>query len=978
MNIQSYLKGAVAPIAIVAAFVGQQAFAQEATPAASDEGEVIIVTGSRIQTAVPTTVAPVQVLSEDVIESTGAINIQETLLRNPAFGTPTFSRNNSAFNTSGAGLATVDLRNLGIDRTLVLIDGRRVVSGVPGSAAVDLNMIPTQMLERVEVLTSGSGSAIYGSDAVAGVVNFIMKDDFEGIELTGQTGITEVGDSFTVDTGVLMGGNFDNGRGNATVFFGYSSEGAAFKRDHRTEWGRSNIDNRSAIFIGGDIFEAQEPFFSGYNLQGTYFSDNIAWTYGPNGGPLQPCTTTNGTTCGGGAGTGPTGFNRTAYRYLAVPVERYMMNLNAHYDITDSITGFLQGSFQSTNARSNIEPFPWDTLTSGTQYANGQMPIETLFEGVVYRNPYVPDAIFDDASDTDGDGLRDIFVQKRLGDFGPRASKSTQNTFRMVGGLRGDLTENWSWEAFANYGQSDVTQSGTGQINVTNFRFSQQIVPDGLGGYMCADPSARAVGCVPANVFGLNSFSPEAVAYLEAPSSYQAVQKQTQVGGNITGTVPSFWGASDIGVTVGTEYRREAQDSRWDALQTAGLNGGNALPPTTGSFDLYEFYGETLLPIITDGFIHDLTVRGAARYSHYSTVGGTFSWNAGAELAPIEDIRFRAMYAETVRAPNIGELYEGLSQDFPTVLDPCEGVTATSQGTIDTNCRANAGVMANINANGAFLVTQADQQGVTSFSGGNPNLGEEKGKTWTAGVIINPRSIDALRNLTLTVDYFNINIKDAIVETPLQFIMDQCYGQGVQSFCDFVVRRPVQQGPNSAGSLDQVNTSSTNSGGLKTSGIDVTINYAHDFDIGNMPLQANFNLAYTHLLTGEVTPLPGSDPDIFEGEVGSARDRFTFNTAVGTDDWRLSLTGTYIGASWIDDQFDGYQVYKLHPEFYLDAQVRFFVNEKMEFFVGADNLLDNDPIYFGTIPGSTTGQDSDTGTYDPLGRRFYAGAKLSF
>lgn len=978
------LRAGVAPLVLGFAIASAPAFAQDTTAqdATADEPEgAIIVTGSRIQTAVPTTVAPVQVIGENLLESSGAINVQETLLKNPVFGVPTFSRTANAFNTSSAGAATVDLRNLGIDRTLVLIDGRRVVSGIPGSSAVDLNMIPTQMLERVEVLTSGSGSAIYGSDAVAGVVNFILKDDFEGIELNAQSGISEEGDNFTLDTGVLMGGNFADGRGNATVFFGYSQQGAVYKRDHRTEWGSSAIDSLSAIFSGGNIFEGDVPVFSGYSPQGTYFTDNYAWTYGPNNGPLQPCTATNVATCTTdiGSGVGPTGFNRSQYRYLAVPVERYLLNFNSHYDINDSMTAFLQGSFQSSNARTTIEPFPWDTDSSTKQYFNGQMPIETLFEGAIVRNPFVPDAIFNDASDTDGDGLRDIFVSKRTTDLGNRTTESTQDTFRIVGGLKGEIAPNWNFEAFANYGQSDVSQTGSGQINVVNFRASQQIIPDPAGGFMCADPSARANGCVPANIFGPNSFSPGAVEYLEAPSSYNATQKQTQIGANVTGSIDSFWGADAIGLTVGTEYRRESQRAQWDALTTAGLNGGNALGPTRGSFDLYEFYGETLLPIISNGFVDDLSVRGAVRYSHYSTIGDTFSWNVGGELAPIEDIRFRVMYAETVRAPNIAELFQGLSQDFPTVNDPCDGIGLTGGGALGDNCRAAPGVIENINANGgAFNVSQTDRQGVTSFSGGNPDLKEEKGKTFTAGVVINPRSIDALRNLTITIDYFDVEVKDAIVLTPEQFIVDQCYRQGTQSFCELITRRPTELGINSAGSLNEIFTSNSNSGGIKTSGIDVTVGYTHTFAMGENPLNTGIQFAYTHLFNGWTKPRPNEDKDVFAGEVGAATDRFTVNTNVGTDAWKLSLTGTYIGPSWIDDQFDGPKVYKVHDEFYLDGQVRFYVADNMEMYVGMDNILDNNPVYFASVNGSTTGQDSDVATYDPFGRRFYAGAKVKF
>lgn len=987
----SFRKAALCSATCFAAFVLNTAAAQaqdaaaagsattDAAPAATDDADTggdIIVTGSRLQSAVPTTVAPVQVLGSDQIESTGAVNIQETLLDNPVFGSPSFSRTNTSFATSGAGLATIDLRNLGVERTLVLINGRRVVSGLPGNTAVDLNMIPNEMLKRVEVLTSGSASAVYGSDAVAGVVNFILDDEFQGLEFNVKSGVAEAGDDYTLDANVKMGGNFDDGRGNATLYFGYSEQGAAYMRDHKTEAGPSDIDSIADIFVpgGSDPFKKYAPYYSSYTPQGQYITADHAFTYGP-GGQLQPCFTANGPACTSdlGNGVGPNGFNRTAYRYLAIPVKRYSVFLNAHYDVTDSITAFLEGSFVSTSAKSKIEPLAWDT-TYG--YADGQMPIETLYNGTLYRNPFVPDAIYNDATDTNGDGLRDIFVTKRLTDFGPRSSSSTQNTFRLVGGFRGEIARDWKFEVFGNYGQSNVDQTGTGQINVLNFAKSQQIVPDGNGGYMCADPTAVAQGCVPANVFGTGSLA-DAVGYLAAPSSYNAVQKQTQVGGNISGFVDNPLGADQVGVTIGAEYRRESQDARWDALTSAGLNGGNALPPTAGKFDVKEVYGEVLIPLVSRSFIHDLTIRGAARYSDYSTVGGTFSWNAGAEFAPIPDIRFRGMYAQTVRAPNIGELYQGVSQDFPIVSDPCVGIGATGGGVLGDNCRAAPGVLANIAANGVFTANQADVQGVTSFYGGNSGLKEEKGKTLTLGAVINPTSIDALRNLTLTVDYFRVKISDAIVLVDPNFIVNQCYTTG--DLCNFIVRRPATSGPNSAGSLDEVNTQYLNSGGIKTSGIDVTANYVHVFDLGNARLRTTFNVAYTHLLSGYRQPVVGNAyKDYFEGEVGAAGDRFTVNTSVGTDSVRLTATGTYIGSSWIDDQFNGYHAYKVHPEFYLDLQARFFTKDNMEFFVGADNVFDNDPAYFAGTPSASNGMETNTAAYDPLGRRFYAGAKVRF
>ena len=546
----------------------------------------------------------------------------------------------------------------------------------------------------------------------------------------------------------------------------------------------------------------------------------------------------------------------------------------------------------------------------------------------------------------------------------------------MVGGFRGNITDKWNYEVFGNYGESDVSLHGNGQYNVKHFRYSQQIVPDGTGGYMCADPDARAEGCVPANVFGLGSLTP-ALHYLEAPQTYQAYQKQTQVGANVGGALTNPLGAADIGVTVGAEYRREAQDSRWDALQTLGLNGSNALAPTHGSFDVKEAYGEMLLPLVTDSFIHDLSVRGAVRFSDYSSVGNTFSWNAGAEFAPIRDIRFRGMYAVTVRAPNISELYAGQNQDFPTVTDPCEGIGATGGGALGDNCRAAPGVLTNIADNGGvFTVSQSDRQGVTSFAGGNPNLQEEKGKTLTLGAVINPVSL-GLGNVQLTVDYFRVKIKDAIVSTPLQFILNQCYNEGDPAYCSFITRRPTAQGPDNAGSLYSVNSGPTNSGGVNTSGIDVVLNVTQPISIGSTDLRSSLNVSYTHLLKAYSIPLPGAPKDTFYDEIGSAKDRFTANLALGTDKVKWTLTGTYIGPSWVDDQFDGFHAIKVGAETYLDTQVRFFAKNGMEFYVGVDNLLDNAPPYTASVAG-TTGQETDTGTYDPFGRSYYAGVKLSF
>lgn len=960
-------------------------------------GDAIIVTGSRIATPDVETTAPVQVVTGELIESQGLVNVQEALLQNPAFGSPAISRTNSSFSTSASGIATIDLRNLGTSRTLTLINGRRVVAGVDGSSAVDTNMIPTALVERIEVLTSGGASAVYGSDAVAGVVNFIMKDDFQGVEIGGQIGMTEVGDSETYLTNITVGGNFDDGRGNAVLYAGYSNEGAAFKGDHFTEQGSARLDSISLGLLTGndeDFFTREAPFFSSFPPQGRYSTDNFTFTYGENGnGALRNCFSTNGGTapasCGAAAGTaiGPDGFNRSDFRYLAVPIERFMVAGSAHYEIAPAATVFVESQFTSTNARSNIEPFPFDTASP--VFASGQYPIETLdpTTGAIVRNPFVPDAIYNDSSDTDGDGLRDIYFAKRLTDFGARRSEATRQTFRIVGGVRGDITPDANYEVFANYGQTDIAQLGDGQINIPNLREAAKIVPDGAGGFQCANIDARNDGCVPANWFGLNSLSPEAVSYLAAPSSFNAKISQLQVGATIGSSLFNISGVNPAAAIVGVEYRKETSSSRWDALQQQGLNGGNALPPTIGEFDVREAYGELLVPIIEDSFIESFLVRGAVRFSDYSTVGNTFSWNAGAELTPVRGITLRGMYSETVRAPNISELFDGLNQTFPTLNDPCEGVTATDTSALAVNCRAAPGVNANIAANGGvFTVSQPDRQGVSGFTGGNPNLTEEKGKTYTLGVVLSPGEfIPALYAFNFKVDYYNVSIDDAIVATPRQYIVNQCYGQGRTEFCQFIERRSAAQGLNNAGSLEFVNTGPSNSGGLDLDGLDVEMNFATDLALGSEDVSLGLNVVYSHLFDFKSQPLV-TEPDVdnLDGEVGISKDRFTVNGSIGFEDVRLTVTGVYIGEAFLDDQFTGVEegendLYRLHPEFYTNAQLRFFASDNYEFYVGVNNLFDNKPIYTASIPGSsTTGQDAETGVYDALGRRFYAGAKLTF
>ncbi len=931
----------------------------------------IVVTGSRIASPSATAASPLQTIGAEQIRQSGAINVQDVLLQNPTFGSPGISRTNSSFATQSAGVATVNLRNLGEDRTLVLVNGRRFVSGVPGSSAVDLNVIPTQFLERTDILTGGA-SAVYGSDAVAGVVNLVYKTKFDGLQVDGQMGISQYGDGADRQINVLAGKNFADGRGNIMLFGGYSKQGTVLKKNRSTEAGSSAIDQTSASLTPND----PETLLSGFIPGGRFYAGDQTFSYGTNN-VLRDCSTVS---CGG--------FNRSDSRYLAVPVERFLAAGRGNFEVSPALNLFLEGNFARTKSRTNIEAFPLssDLVNIAT---GGQVPIQTVVGGVTYRNPYVPDAIFNAATDTDGDGLRDIYFDRRLADFGPRTSSATRDLFRIAGGANGKFLEDrFNYEVYGIYGQTIENQTGNGQYDSTKFTQALNAYRDPTTGQIvCADPAARAAGCVPANIYGINALAP-AAGYLAVPTTLRSKITQTVAGANVSGKLFSIFGADPIGVSVGTEYRRESSSNTFDLLTQQGLNGNNALPSTSGHFDLIEGFAETIVPILQDRpFFHSLSVRGAIRVSNYSTIGTTYSYNYGGEWAPIADVRFRVMQARSVRAPNVNELFQPAQQDFPSGLqDPCAGVTAATGGTLGTQCRGAAGVAANIAANGAFAVNQADLQGITSFGGGNPALQEEKGNSFTAGVVLNPTSVRGLRNLVVTVDYFNIKIDDAIVTTPLQFILNQCYNNAAQQYCDQIVRRPGIVGPNSAGSLDEVNTGPSNSGGAKTSGIDVAVDWRSNLTTIGLAGDLTLHGAYTHLISGYNVPLPGSPRDYFAGEVSSdiaaPRDKFSITSGYDISGVGLTMTGTWISQAGLDDQLTGVRpqtdaTYRMRPQFYLDSQLRFRTTDGFEFYVGGSNLLNNKPPFIADI-GAVAGQDTNTSIYDPLGRRYYAGVRMSF
>jgi outer membrane receptor protein involved in Fe transport len=1008
-------KGAIlAGTSAMTLFASGAAYAQETeaappTPtdissnvAAAGEEQAIVVTGSRIRSPTLTSPSPLQVVSAATIENAGATNIQDVLQELPAVGVPSQSRVTNG-NDTNPGLATVNLRNLGSDRTLVLIDGRRTVAGVPGTAQVDLSMIPAPFVERVDVLTGGA-SAVYGSDAIAGVVNFIYKKKFQGLLANIQSGISELGDDFHFTANTTFGRNFADDRGNIMVYAGWNQEGvvpASRSARYGTSYASLGNSQRSGSTTDANLTAAQNLF------KPLYAPSNV----GP-GGIFNFGGTGNRIILPDGTfrsyNVALDGFNAAQYGQIASPSKQITLASRINYDVTDKVNVFFESTYVNyrTSGRREASPMRTDSALGAFSGTGGFYPIQfsvlnpTTGQPVILNNPLVPAAVFaaaDNRSVNDAINSKDLSFLIRTTMFPPgtRSTPTERDNFRVALGTNIDLFKDWTLDAYYQYGFTKQNQKMTGLANLYNLAEALQVVPDvfdvdrdgNTTEAICVNANARAQGCVPVNVYGLNpdgssKISPEAINYLRTELSRDSKQEMQVAAANLSGSLFNL-PAGPVQVSVGAEYRKESSRDDFDPLTNAARNGYVQLLDTQGSFNVKEAYGEIVIPVLADTpFFKALTLRGAARMSDYSTVGTFYAWNVGGEWSPIEDIRFRGVYAHAVRAPNIGELFAASAAGIITITDPCQGITLTSSGTTADNCRKDPGVLANIRQNGSMTLTFSDTQGVGSITASNPNIREETGKTLTLGVVVNPRSIDALRNLTITADYFDIKLVGAINRLAAATVLNKCYRDGLQDFCQFVTRRQQPSGAFSVGSVEQVIRGLINSGGQFSRGLDFTASYTHGLFGGRATLSGS----WTHLLRNGVIPLTGDPYDNTMGEIGTPRDSANFGLTWENKDFGLTVSNEYVGPQFFD--YENYQTtfklangslpdkkyFTIKSKIYTDAQLRFTGIEHFEFYLGVNNLLNvKQPQFYSGPPLS-----SPNAIWDPIGRRYYAGVRVKF
>lgn len=949
--------------------------------------ETIVVTGTLIRSPEATSPSPLQSIDAKFIQDKGTINIQDALQDNPSFGIPGKSRAISNGDVTNAGTATVNLRNLGANRTLVLIDGMRTVAGVPGTAQVDLSMIPTEFIERVDVLTGGA-SSVYGSDAVAGVVNIIYKKKFEGLVAEAQGGISQEGDDKSYKFSVTGGHNFADGRGNFLVNATWSTEGVVLASDRARSadaWYSAGLltspKDATKLFVPAlnrsTVIPAGTTAVGGVNYTFDNAGNAVVWDIN------NQATRFN---------ANDPAYN--SHRAVVSPVNRLMFATRASYEVNDKLRLFVEGNYGHVSSRSYYEPHP---LVSNSNIigVGANLNVENYVINpatlalVKVRNPYIPDLIYNGATDTNGDGLKDISFSKRMTEFGNRETTIERQQFRIAMGAEGNISNDWSYSAYFTYGRTSLSARMDGLYIQSNLLSAMNAVTDiydlnkngSTTDAICADATARLYGCQPIDLLGVGNISKAALNYVKGFATQNSLQELKTASASVSGTLFNL-PAGPVQLGAGTEYREESSRHIFDPLSNKAQNGYVQETNTIGRFNVKEAFAEVNVPILSDlPMAEKVSMRAAARISDYSTVGAFWAYNAGLEWKPVEDVMLRGVYAHAVRAPNIGELYAASAAGITAIVDPCNGIKLTDTSTVAKNCLKNPGIVANANANGGTATfIQTDYQGVPQISQANPSIHEETASTWTFGAVYTPQQISGLE---FSVDFYSIKLSDAIASASTTTILSKCYQQGIQAFCDAISRRAAASLPYSAGSVEQIVTGLVNSGGAWAKGLDFTAHYTTELGGG----MASAAVSYTRLLSQAQIPLQGEATDNQAGEVGYPHNKGNITLGYDNGPFGITLSGEFIGESqlddvWIKNNFGtgvNMKYFRIDPVFYTDVNLKYTLADHYEFYFGVKNLfnIDPPPLWAG-LPGNTGDAQTDSALYDAVGRRFYGGVRFQF
>ncbi|GGD51919.1 TonB-dependent receptor [Erythrobacter arachoides] len=890
----------------------------------------IVVTGSRIAGDFSSN-SPMVTVDEALLEQSSTSAIEQNLNRLPQFvpaQTPTAGGDIQPTATNTPGAATVSLRGVGANRNLVLLDGRR---GTPGNASgvVDISTIPAAAIERVEII-SGGASATYGADAVAGVTNFILKKDFEGLELDAQLGITQEGDNFEYQLSGIMGSDFADGRGNVSLAMSINTREANFQRDRDwytdlwqdptitgtqffldtpgVNFGGTNLPNYATVFGAGAAGSrpGQTVFFQ---PDGTAFTSNFGG-FGnnrfnlPDDG-LPYLRASNGTIS----------QNNTDF-YLILPLTRYNVFARGNYEINDTIGVFAQGLFSHVETFTRNEPGPitggWGVIVDRFRDTNNDGIRETR----VIADSELPSELVT-LLNSRPDPTAPFQIQALLPDN--RETTTDVTTYNLTAGLEGSIpSTTFNWEAFVSHGISSTYAVQTGIYSLNRLRAVLNGGNFGRGFSATGNAAFGGFGAARATcTSGLNLFKPPTEGFSEdcleatrADLKNRSEVTQTIAEANVTGSLFDL-PAGELGIAVGASFREVQFQFDNDTLTTQGRSfqdqalgiypSGNV----DASFDVHELYGEMLIPILSDTFVNQLNLELGGRVSDYSTTGTSYTYKILGDLEVTDWLRFRGGYNRAERAPNIGELFLSAQQTFAvnTAGDPCAINNPLSFSANPANANA-----ANVQAICRVLQGQADRPGFAGESAaffyqrdpvtgafvrgannpstfgfafpttvGNPNLQPEKADTWTAGVVVtSPFDTEMLRRFRLSVDWFDISVEDAIGEQTVAAALQSCFdpflnplaGSDPVAAANTVACQLVPRNAQT-GDLGNVQRTYTNAGEFHLSGVDVQLDWG--FDLG--PGSVSLNFLANYLIDFESTALAGIIPLVdYTGTLGTGEN----------------------------------------------------------------------------------------------------------
>ena len=920
------------------------AIAQEVDSAGGAEIEEIIVTGSRLVRRDFSAPSPIQTIDADAMKFSGQPMLEEALNKLPQVS-PDFSR---TANNPGDGTARVNLRGLGSGRTLVMLNGRRLASSGIGSS-VDVNSLPQALMQSVEVITGGA-TTVYGSDAVAGVVNFITRSDFDGFGLDASAYSTQEGDSTVYDATVTFGHQFSNGKGNITAYVGYYDREPLFSGERPA--------GQVEFFDTG--FNELVPFGSAVVPEGVIFSPRI--DYGNNRGPSRTTFDENGD---------PRAFldpedryNYAPVNYLQVPLERYSGGIFANYDLTDRAEIYTELTYSHNFNRQNLAPVPF-------------------VAGLVVNldNPVLSDAtrqLFADNLFPVGPNEVLGFMGRRMLDGGARIIDNTNEYSRAVVGVRGELTDTWDYDAWFIYNKSEIEQD---LLNAFLFsRFQQGLLVDPVTG-QCFDPSN---GCVPVDIFGPGSLSEEAVEFLRAPVLINPISRTQQAfSAFVRGELFATW-AGPIQTAFGVEWRSDEGSFKADDLVFGGdVLGYTGDAPVDGEEDVAEVYAEAILPLAENmGFADYLALEVGGRYSEYKNAGSVESWKLGLEWVPTSSIRFRTMYQRSVRAPNLLEAFQETFSNgiFPWVqATPDEDPCSASADPIGTG-RLDKCVLQGIPASEVGTWEATPGTPTEFFGGGNPELTPEVATTYTAGIVIQPESMPQLQ---LSFDYFDLQVEDTIGRLSAELA---CFDPGnlTGEFCDKLIRDPLTY------DVVEIRRNQVNKGVLNTNGIDTQINWSSDLGAGDVVV----DLIYTRMLENSFQETSFGTLFDCAGHFGGPcqsvsvttlpRDRVTTNFNYTNGDFNTFLNWRWIGSSTIPIDIitaqdpvgpHDYVITKIDDANYFDLGFGYQFNDNIVGRLVIANVTDRSPAFMASWGRAA---NTDPGMYDIFGRSFTLSVSLQY